>query len=294
MNLKTVVDSIVEALKEKGINEESISQILHEWQLRENIEDLELEEYDREKIRSLFDIIEAHLRMKEVEEETLEISDRETIEIEEEPVEEEALEKELEELVKLLTSEEDQEEAEEERLRTEEPESEIEKELKDFAEFLRKTQESLIEEKPITIQEDIEEPRPISILEKEEEQKLKNLVEELVEETRGARVEYETPTDIDIKGLRMAAVIEENRVKKLLIFRKPEEEPNIPALIGTIRRLWELTGYEIHDMDSFHLKSGAVILYVEKIEGVYYLAVVESETVGGAKFIAHALKRLIK
>lgn len=321
MKLKTVVESIVESLKEKGIDEESISHILQTWQLREGINNLEDEEYSREKTKSLFDIIEAHLKVEQQEEPKI-ISSEPVESIEEEPLEEEALEKELEELVKFITSEpEPGEQAEpvieeasiEEETYVDEAESDIEKELRDFAEFLRRTQEQLEKEEPITISEEVEEveeaipegefisdieekkeEETVKIVEEEEEQKLKSLVEELVEETRETPVTPETTSDIDIKGLRLAAVIEDKTIQKLLIFKKPERDPRISALIAMVKRLWELTGYEIQDFDSFHVRSGAVILYVEKIEGLYYLVVVESETVGGARFIAHALRKLIK
>lgn len=315
MKLKTVVESILESLKERGVDEEAISRILQTWKLKEGITNLDEEEYSRDRTRSLFDIIEEHLKVEQQKEPEI-ISSKPVESIEEEPLEEEALERELEELVKFITSEPDVEEEIESAIEetttgeisVEDTESDIEKELKDFAEFLRRTQEQLEKEEPITISEEAEgvgevlpeeeftseKEETVKIVEKEEEQKLRSLVEELVEETKETSITPEVESDIDIKGLRMAAVIEGNQVLKLLIFRKPEENPNIPALIGTLRRLWELTGYEIRDLDSFHIRSGAVILYVEKIEEIYYLVVVESETVGGARFIAHALRRLIK
>jgi len=325
MNLKTVVDSIIEALREKGLDDNTIETILNTWKSREGLEDLDTN-YDRNKIRTLFQVIESYYRgelttepseLSEIEElvETIKES-IESEELEEEAIPEteesieQSLEKELEELVKLLSgSGEEVEEEEMPLLETEEPEpvseedEELEKELQEFAEFLEqiREEEAAIEEPETPLEEtaeageevvmEMEEAKQpaIQIVEKEEEKKLRSLVEELVESTP----EPVKMSDIQIRGLRLAAVIGDKKVEKVLIFREGEEKPQIAKLYEVMSSIWKLTGYEVHGFDSFHVKSGALILYGEKIEGKTYIAVVESETVGGAKFIVLALKKML-
>jgi len=322
MNLKTVVDSIIEALREKGLDDNTIETILSTWKSKEGLEDLNTN-YDRNKIKSLFQVIEAFYSEapKEMEEIPSEVQE-EVVEEEAVEVDEESIEKELEELVRLLSSsEEDMEELpvvesdESEELLDEETEEELEKELQEFAEFLEKTseggfivepeeeegaeeaqaeqveqaKEELIEEStPETESEETPQP-PIKIVEQEEETKLRTLVEELVESTP----EPIKLSDIQIRGLRLAAVVGDRKVEKILVFKEGEEKPQIAKLYEAMSSIWKLTGYEVHGFDSFHVKSGALILYGEKIEGKTYIAVVESETVGGAKFIILALKKLL-
>jgi len=313
MNLKTVVDSIIEALREKGLDDNAIETILNTWKSREGLEDLNMD-YDRNKIRSLFQVIEAYykgeLLTASTETETEELAESiEDIEpdVEEELITETApeenieqtLEKELEELVKLLSSA--GEEAEEELPKIEEEESEVEtddeleKELLEFAEFLEKSHEEPeieLEEEPELSEETTVESTgqpAIKIVEQEEEKKLRTLVEELVESTP----EPIKMSDIQIRGLRLAAVISDKKVEKILIFKEGEEKPQIAKLYEIVSSLWKLTGYEIHGFDSFHVKSGALILYGEKVEGRTYIVVAESETVGGAKFIVLALRKLL-
>ena len=293
MNLKTVVDSIIEAMREKGLDEKTIETILEEWRFKEGLEDLNIG-YDRNKIRSLFQIIEDHYSsglIPQVEEE------------EEAGIEEgeltESIEKELEELVRILAGSE--EEMEEEMPPVEETEEEdkkidedLERELREFAEFLEMHGQFHIEEESEEeeeVQEESrEEVRPtVKIVEQEEEKKLRSLVEELVESTP----EPIKMSDVRIRGLRLAAVISGEKVEKVLVFRESENKPAIGKLHEIISSIWRLTGYEIHGFDSFHVKSGALILYGEKIEGKTYIVVVESETVGGAKFIVLALRKML-
>ncbi len=294
MNLKTVVDSIIEAMREKGLDEKTIETILEEWRFKEGLEDLNIG-YDRNKIRSLFQIIEDHYSsglIPQVEEEG-----EEEIGIEEEELTE-SIEKELEELVRILAG--SGEEAEEEMPPVEETEEddkkideELEKELREFAEFLEMHGQFHIEEESEEeeVQEESrEEVRPmVKIVEQEEEKKLRSLVEELVESTP----EPIKMSDVRIRGLRLAAVITGEKVEKVLVFRESENKPAIGKLHEIISSIWRLTGYEIHGFDSFHVKSGALILYGEKIEGKTYIVVVESETVGGAKFIVLALRKML-
>ncbi len=291
MNLKTVVESIIDALREKGLDEESIETILNVWKSREGVSDLNTN-YDRNKIRSLFQVIEDYFNSslvpppEEVAREEEESIDQEDLE--------ESIEKELEELVKILSSSPEEPEEEMPIIETgeeekEELDEELERELREFAEFLE-THGQFGEEEAPKEKETAEETRPpVKIVEKEEEKKLRTLVEELVESTP----EPVRMSDVQIRGLRLAAVISGDEVEKILIFREGDEKPAIGKLQKTISSIWKLTGYEVHGFDSFHVKSGALILYGEKIEGKTYIVVVESETVGGAKFIVLALRKML-
>lgn len=291
MNLKPVVESIIDALREKGLDEESIETILNVWKSREGVSDLNTN-YDRNKIRSLFQVIEDYFNSslvpppEEVAREEEESIDQEDLE--------ESIEKELEELVKILSSSPEEPEEEMPIIETgeeekEELDEELERELREFAEFLE-THGQFGEEEAPKEKETAEETRPpVKIVEKEEEKKLRTLVEELVESTP----EPVRMSDVQIRGLRLAAVISGDEVEKILIFREGDEKPAIGKLQKTISSIWKLTGYEVHGFDSFHVKSGALILYGEKIEGKTYIVVVESETVGGAKFIVLALRKML-
>ncbi len=291
MNLKTVVESIIDALREKGLDEESIETILNVWKSREGVSDLNTN-YDRNKIRSLFQVIEDYFNSslvpppEEVAREEEESIDQEDLE--------ESIEKELEELVKILSSSPEEPEEEMPIIETgeeekEELDEELERELREFAEFLE-THGQFGEEEAPKEKETAEETRPpVKIVEKEEEKKLRTLVEELVESTP----EPVRMSDVQIRGLRLAAVISGDEVEKILIFREGDEKPAIGKLQKTISSIWKFTGYEVHGFDSFHVKSGALILYGEKIEGKTYIVVVESETVGGAKFIVLALRKML-
>ncbi len=291
MNLKTVVESIIDALREKGLDEESIETILNVWKSREGVSDLNAN-YDRNKIRSLFQVIEDYFNSslvpppEEVAREEEESIDQEDLE--------ESIEKELEELVKILSSSPEEPEEEMPIIETgeeekEELDEELERELREFAEFLE-THGQFGEEEAPKEKETAEETRPpVKIVEKEEEKKLRTLVEELVESTP----EPVRMSDVQIRGLRLAAVISGDEVEKILIFREGDEKPAIGKLQKTISSIWKFTGYEVHGFDSFHVKSGALILYGEKIEGKTYIVVVESETVGGAKFIVLALRKML-
>ncbi len=296
MNLKTVVDSIIEALREKGLDEETIETILKVWKSKEGLQDLNTN-YDRNKIRSLFQIIESHYsasppipEMEEMiikEEEGVEDIDQEGLE--------ETIEKELEELVRILSSSQEEPEEEmpvietegEEEVDKEKIDKELERELREFAEFLEEHGKFGEEE---ILEEAAEEARPpVKIVEKEEEKKLRSLVEELVESTP----EPIRMSDVQIRGLRLAAVLSGDKVEKILVFREGEQKPAIGNLYKTVHSIWQLTGYDVHGFDSFHVKAGALILYGEKIEGKTYIVVVESETVGGAKFIVLALRKML-
>ncbi len=291
MNLKPVVESIIDALREKGLDEESIETILNVWKSREGVSDLNTN-YDRNKIRSLFQVIEDYFNSslvpppEEVAREEEESIDQEDLE--------ESIEKELEELVKILSSSPEEPEEEMPIIETgeeekEELDEELERELREFAEFLE-THGQFGEEEAPKEKETAEETRPpVKIVEKEEEKKLRTLVEELVESTP----EPVRMSDVQIRGLRLAAVISGDEVEKILIFREGDEKPAIGKLQKTISSIWKFTGYEVHGFDSFHVKSGALILYGEKIEGKTYIVVVESETVGGAKFIVLALRKML-
>ncbi len=293
MNLKTVVDSIIEALREKGLDEETIEAILNTWKSREGLEDLNMN-YDRKKISSLFRLIESYYKGELVPEglQHEEVEEIGVVDTEKEELEQ-SIEKELEELVRILSSsaEDVEEEMPEIEAEEEEIDEELERELREFAEFLENQGNFEEKEKAeVEVQEPPEAPTPpIKIVEEEEEKKIRSLVEKLVESTP----EPIKMSDIQIRGLRLAAVISGDRVEKILVFKEGEEKPAVGRLHDTISSIWQLTGYEVHGFDSFHVKAGALILYGEKLEGKTYIVVVESETVGGAKFIVLALKKML-
>ena len=304
MNLKTVVESVIEALKEKGLNDDAIETIIETWKSREGLEDLNIS-YDRQKIKTLFDVISDHFRSLEPEEIGISFAPGEEEATITEGEEEGGIEKELEELVKLLSSSDTEIISEEVEVaasaeESEDIEDEIEKELMEFAQFLEEIQKEE-KETPSAPSEPSEsealldevETAAVKIVDEDEEAKIKDLVKELSEETtEEAPAESRPKEPLKISGLRLAAVLKDGKVEELMVFKEGESEPRLAELEKLLSSIWNLTGYEVHGYDSFHVKSGALILYGEKIEDKTYVIVAESETVGGAKFLVLALKKL--
>ncbi|MEO0145009.1 MAG: hypothetical protein ABIL49_08300 [candidate division WOR-3 bacterium] len=132
--------------------------------------------------------------------------------------------------------------------------------------------------------EEIEEVKPVSEgLEKELQQLAFSLAKE---EEEKPKLEIS-----QVKGIRLAAVISDGKIEKFYISKETEYKPNLNKLTETIINLWSFVGLNLYDFSSFHLKLGDLILYVEKKEGKIYIVLVETETIGGAKFFVYGLER---
>jgi hypothetical protein len=94
-----------------------------------------------------------------------------------------------------------------------------------------------------------------------------------------------------VKGIRLAAVISNNKIDRLSISRESEFRPNIVGLLDNIVKIWNFIGLGLNDFSSFHLKLASLTLYAEKKDGKIYIVLVETETVGSAKFFIYGLSK---
>ncbi len=134
-----------------------------------------------------------------------------------------------------------------------------------------------------------EEIEEFKAVDEELEKELQKLAFSLVEEQKiEERLEAKVS---EIKGIRLAAIINAGKIEKFLVSKETEYSPNLNRLIETISNIWSLVGLNLYDFDSFHVKLGALTLYIEKRENKIYLVLVETETVGGAKFFVYGLAR---
>ncbi len=165
-----------------------------------------------------------------------------------------------------------------EDIKSEEIDESLEKELEMLMNVLSGTEEIEVEE--------IEE---IKAVDEELEKELQKLAFSLVEEQK---IEEKAETKVpEIKGIRLAAIISGGKIEKFLVSKETEYSPNLSKLIETISNIWSLVGLNLYDFDSFHVKLGSLTLYIEKRENKIYLVLVETETVGGAKFFVYGLAR---
>ncbi len=153
-------------------------------------------------------------------------------------------------------------------------------------EFLKTEEETIALDELAHVLEDVfeGEEQKVKIVEEETEEKLKKLVEELSETKEDVQ-----PKMLDIKGLRMTAVLEDSSVVELQVSKEASRKPELSKLVEFVANVWKLLGYDIEGYDSFHFKKGSVVVYGERIGRRTYLVVAESETVGGAKFFVLAL-----
>ncbi len=152
----------------------------------------------------------------------------------------------------------------------------LDKELEMLMNVLSSTEEVI---------EGVEEIKPVS---EEFEKELQELAFSLTkeEEVKVQKVEMS-----QIKSIRLATVISDGKIEKLYISKETEYKPNLTKLIETISNLWSLVGLNLYDFNSFHLKLSNLILYTEKKGNKIYMVLVETETIGGAKFFVYALER---
>ncbi len=132
--------------------------------------------------------------------------------------------------------------------------------------------------------EEVEEVEKIKPLDENLEKELRELAFSLAEEEPKAKIS-------DIKSVRMAIILSNGKVEKFMISKETDYKPNISKLIETISNLWSILGLDLNGFDSFHLKLKDLTLYIQKRENKIYVVLVETETVGGAKFFIYGLER---
>jgi len=132
--------------------------------------------------------------------------------------------------------------------------------------------------------EEVEEVEKIKPVDENLEKELRELAFSLAEEEPKAKIS-------DIKSVRMAIILSNGKVEKFMISKETDYKPNISKLIETISNLWSILGLDLNGFDSFHLKLKDLTLYIQKRENKIYVVLVETETVGGAKFFIYGLER---
>ena len=132
--------------------------------------------------------------------------------------------------------------------------------------------------------EEVEEVEKIKPVDENLEKELRELAFSLAEEEPKAKIS-------DIKSVRMAIILSNGKVEKFMISKETDYKPNLSKLIETISNLWSILGLDLNGFDSFHLKLKDLTLYIQKRENKIYVVLVETETVGGAKFFIYGLER---
>jgi hypothetical protein len=152
----------------------------------------------------------------------------------------------------------------------------------DVSEDLEKELEMLMN--ILSSPEEVEEVEKIKSVDENLEKELRELAFSLAEEEPKAKIS-------DIKSVRMAIILSNGKVEKFMISKETDYKPNISKLIETISNLWSILGLDLNGFDSFHLKLKDLTLYIQKRENKIYVVLVETETVGGAKFFIYGLER---